>query len=127
LTRSDFRYLRLRKGNKGIDPILLQPGKIHLARAGAATTYQFAVRKDNPNAKGKIVRFLNHEVYSMRYGLPRWALSRAYDFSRRIWSASSTSQALRAILDASSFRAGAASGAWRLLRSDYRGSRLTGR
>jgi hypothetical protein len=62
-------------------PFLLSPGKIYLARAGIATTYQFAVRKANPNAKGKIVRFLNHEVYSVRYGLPRWALSRAYDLA----------------------------------------------
>ena len=62
-------------------PFLLSPGKIYLAGASIATTYKFAVCKGNPNAKGKIVRFVNHEVYSVRYGLPRWALSRAYDLA----------------------------------------------
>ena len=62
-------------------PFLLSPGKIYLARAGIATAYKFAVHKANPNAKGKIVRFFNHEVYTVRYGLPRWALSRAYDLA----------------------------------------------
>jgi hypothetical protein len=69
------------KDTNELIPFLLSPGKIYLARAGTATTYQFAVRKANPNAKGKFVRFLNHEVYYVYYRLPRWALSRAYDLA----------------------------------------------
>jgi hypothetical protein len=69
------------KESSEVAPFFMSPNKIYLTRAGLATTYQLAVRKDNPNAKGKIVRFVNHEVYSVRYGLPRWALSRAYDLA----------------------------------------------
>jgi hypothetical protein len=69
------------KETNEIIPFLLSPGKIYLARAGTATTYKFAVGKANSNAKGKIVRFVDHEVYSVRYGLPRWALGRGYDLA----------------------------------------------
>jgi hypothetical protein len=73
-------YDFLQESNE-MTPFLLSSGKIYLARTGLATTYQLAVRKANPNTRGKLVRFLNHEVYFMRYGLPKWALGRALDLA----------------------------------------------
>jgi hypothetical protein len=66
---------------KDIIPFILSPGKVYLAPPHLASTYQLAVRKANPNVSGKMMRFLNHEVYSMRYSLPRWACVRARDFA----------------------------------------------
>lgn len=74
-----FAAYNLIRASDKIIPFLLTPGKIYLTRPSVAPIYRSAIGKANPNVSCARVQFFNHEVYLMRYGLPRWALGRMYD------------------------------------------------